>query len=60
MMKNRKSLSIQNASNSKCLKYVLLYGNMCLLNIVFDAAGATLIPRRVRSKNHDFYKNLDF
>ena len=42
MMKNRKSLSIQNASNSKCLKYVLLYGNMCRLSVGFDAAGATL------------------
>ena len=50
MMKNRKSLSIQNASNSKCLKYVLLYGNMCLLDIGFDAADATLVPCRAWSK----------
>ena len=54
MMKNRKSLSIQNASNSKCLKYVLLYGNMCRLSVGFDAAGATLVGSRTRSKMLDF------
>ena len=54
MMKNRKSFSIQNASNSKCLKYVLLYGNMCRLSVGFDAAGATLVGSGTRSKLLDF------
>ena len=60
MMKNWKSLSIQNASNSKCLKYVLLYGNMCRLSVGFDAAGATLVRSRTRSKILDFTEFLIF
>ena len=53
MMKNRKSLSIQNAWNSKCFKFVLLHGNMCRLSVGFDAAGATLVGSRTRSKLWD-------